>query len=297
MSPHQIKNPVFDSVHSVRKGAHPGAKVLLRKSHDEGDEKMETATIMKAFRDGNFHKAMHDTIELRKAHKISAATYNEIFRYAAVTAYPLAKSEAEAVAQYQRTPGGARMLNQGLEADFVDMMQDTARANASLVAKSKKPRAEHASNEAVAVDGDESDADPDDQLRKLGEAYRLAHPAAKFTREAAIAHVMQHDEDGRRLAAQSKRKNISRYGEKYATYFDKAQSAAARTVPPSQPDVRRDPANRAELDRGQTAVDAGHAEGRDFAAKVKELMNREQISYDEAVARLYREERLAKLGW
>lgn len=254
---------------------------------------------MKAFTDGAFHKAMANAIQLRKSHQISAAAFNEIYKHAAVVAYPLAKSVAEAMEQYRQTPTGSKMFTAGLAQDFEDMQRDTARANASLVAKSKKPHVEHASNEPVAIDGDEPDADsdPDEELKKLGEAYRLAHPQAKFTRESAVAHVMQHDPDGRRLAALSKRKNISRYGEKYAAYFDKAQSAVARTVPPPQPAVRRDPDNREQLAAGQTAVDAGHAEGRDFAMKVKELMNREQISSDEAVTRLYHEERQQKLGW
>jgi hypothetical protein len=288
--PTQLKNLTISSVDSVDKGAGRGVEVLLLKSA-EGNEAMETTTIQKAFRDGNFHKAMHDAIQLRKSGRIGSGAYNELYKFAAQTAFPLAKSW-EAPELYRQTPGGSRMFNEGLAQDIADLHRDTARANASLVAKSRNPVAIADDNRPD--DDDEPDDDPDDQLRKLGEAYRLAHPAAKFTREQAVAHVMAHDPDGQRLAFESKRKQMAKlYGEKAAATFGKRE----RTVPPPRPDVRVDPADRAELDRGRAAVEAGHSAGRDFDARVKQLMNEQQISADEAMSQIVVGERRAKFGY
>jgi hypothetical protein len=57
---------------------------------------------------------------------------------------------------------------------------------------------------------------------------------------------------------------------------------------------RTGPANREELDRGTAAT---HQDGRDFEAKVKQLMNEQGCSRDEAISQLYVEERRAKFGW
>jgi hypothetical protein len=135
-----------------------------------------------------------------------------------VVAFPFAKSEALAMEEYRQTPGGLKMFTAGLEQDFADMQRETARSNASLVEKSKRPKAEPVDNSDTAVD--EPDDDPDGELAKLGELYRRGHPAAKFSREAAIAYAAEHDERGRELLAQSKRKQMSKlYGEKYAEVF------------------------------------------------------------------------------
>src|SRR5690349_4315048 len=99
---------------------------------------------------------------------------------------------------------------------------------------------------------------------------------AKFTREQAIAHVMEHDPDGRRLAHLSKLKNISQYGAKHAEYFGKlgADPNAPRPKPfknfvaDEAPSVRVDPRNREQLAAGQSAVDAGHDDGRDFHERI-----------------------------
>jgi hypothetical protein len=295
--PTRIKDLEIQEISSVRKGSSPGSRVLLLKSA-ERDEAMETTTIMKAFRDGNFHKAMGDAVELRKSGRIGPGAYDELYKFAAQTAYPLAKPW-EAQELYRQTPGGSRMFNEGLVADYADLQRSTARTNASLVAKStkKKPVVVHDDNQPPDDDA-EPDEDPDDELRKLGEAYRLAHPAAKFSKEQAVAHVMAHDPDGQRLAFESKRKQMSKlYGEKAAAVFGKAErqmSAAARTPPQPRPDVRVDPANRAQLDAGDTAVEGGHQDGRDFDAKIKQLMNEQQISRDEAISILHRLEKRAR---
>jgi hypothetical protein len=299
MSPTQIKNLTIDSVDSVSKGSGKDCRVLIMKSANERDEPMETTTIMKNFRDGNFHKSMSDAIALRKSGRIGSGAYDEIYKFAAQVAHPLAKPW-EATELFRQTPIGSRMLTEGLAADIADLYRDTAKAESSLVAKStkKKPVAVPDDNQP---DGDEPDDDPDEELKKLGEAYRLAHPAAKFTREQAVAHVMAHDPDGQRLAFESKRKQMAKlYGEKAAAAFGKREmSAAARTVPPPRPSVRIDPANRGELDRGHDATESGHQAlgGRDFHAKVKQLMNEQGISADEAMSQIAVAERRSKFGW
>jgi hypothetical protein len=278
----------------VSKANSRGARILLLKSA-EGNEAMQTVAIKKAFTDGNFHKAMSDAITLRKRHEISADAFNQLYLHAASVAFPLAKSW-EAPELYRQTPGGSKMFYAGLEADFADQQRDTAAVNRSLVEKAKKPVV-HAEQPEGREDR-EPDEDPDDQLAKLGEAYRRAHPQAKFSKEAAIAYAMEHDPDGRRLAAASKRKQMAKlYGEKHAAIFDKAQSATARTDPPQQPAVRVDPRNREQLDSGTSAVYAGHQDGKDFDAKVAQLMHEQQISRDEAISQLYVAERRAKFGW
>jgi hypothetical protein len=128
---------------------------------------------------------------------------------------------------------------------------------------------------------------------------------AKFTKEAAIAHVMEHDPDGRRLAAASKHRQMTKlYGAKNASILKLGHDPAASRPKPfrvftadAAPSVRTDPRNREQLDAGDARVDSGHVAGRDFAMKVKELMNSEGLSEDEAISRIYREERVAKLGW
>jgi hypothetical protein len=99
-------------------------------------------------------------------------------------------------------------------------MKRVASSNEDVVkASTPKPRAHHAAPRDTS-DDDENDrslddaydgGDPDAELDKLGAAYRAAHPEAKFTREQAIAHVMQHDPDGQRLSQQSKEKNLRKY--------------------------------------------------------------------------------------
>jgi hypothetical protein len=184
MSPHQIKDPEFDSVHVVRKGASPGARILLLKSAEGNEQMQTTTTIMKAFRDGNFHEAMGDAITLRKRGEIGSIAYAELYGFAAETAYPLKKSW-EAKELFRQTPLGSKMFTEGLAADHADMMRDTARTNAALVEKSKRPIAVPAENEGI---DDDADGDPDEELKKLGEAYgsRIPWPNSRRKRPSRM---------------------------------------------------------------------------------------------------------------
>jgi hypothetical protein len=208
-----------------------------------------------------------------------------------------------ALAKFFATPHGAEMLNRGLKKSYEDTQRRTALANADIVEKSNKPRVEPASNEDVAVP--DADDDPDEELAKIGELYRRGHPAAKFSREAAIAYAAEHDERGRGLLAQSKRKQMSKlYGEKYAEVFKLGSDTNAPRPKPfrvftadAAPDVRTDPRNREQLDAGQARVDAGHGDGRDFHERVKRLMNEEGLSRDAAIGRVGSEDLRSARGW
>jgi hypothetical protein len=92
MSPSRLINNVFEEVSVVDKSVGRGTKIKYLKSNSERSEPMQVEPIKKAFRDGNFHKAMSDTIELRKAGRIGPGAYNELYKFAAQTAFPLAKS-------------------------------------------------------------------------------------------------------------------------------------------------------------------------------------------------------------
>ena len=295
--PNRLKSVRLAEVSVVDKASCPGTKIQFLKRDDERNEPMEsTTTVMKQFSSGEFHKGMHNAVQLRKSGAIGRDAYDKIFKHAAAVAYPLAK-QAEAERQFILTPLGERMINEGLAKDHEDLQRDSARANASLVAKSKKPKVH-----LEQPDDREPDDDPDDELQKLGEMYRRAHPKAQFTKAQAVAWVGQHTPEGRRLVLRSKQKNLSAYGSKFAGFFDKAQSAVSRTPPLTQPDVVRDPADRAEFDAGQAAVESGRRtpDGGTFNERVKELMSAEGISEIEAMSRLVgeaREERIAKLGW
>src|SRR6516225_4773535 len=58
--------------------------------------------------------------------------------------------------------------------------------------RDKEPHVHYAPAEPEDVDND-----PDDQLDKLGEAYRRDHPELKLSRQQAITHVIEHTDEGR----------------------------------------------------------------------------------------------------
>ena len=58
--------------------------------------------------------------------------------------------------------------------------------------------------------GDDSDGDPDDELDKLGEAYRRDHPEMRLSRQQAITHVIEHTDEGRTAFERSKMRSVAK---------------------------------------------------------------------------------------
>jgi hypothetical protein len=68
---------------------------------------------------------------------------------------------------------------------------------------------------------------------------------------------------------------------------------ASRQTPFASPDVRRQPADEEELDRGDARVEEEEDE-KDLATRIKELMNSEGLSYEAAISRLHVAEKMRK---
>ena len=58
--------------------------------------------------------------------------------------------------------------------------------------------------------GDDSDSDPDDELDKLGEQYRREHPDLKLSHQQAVAHVIEHTDEGRAAFQRSKTRSVAK---------------------------------------------------------------------------------------
>ena len=69
----------------------------------------------------------------------------------------------------------------------------------------KEPHVHYAPAEPEDVDDD-----PDDQLDKLGEAYRRDHPELKLSRQQAITHVIEHTDEGRAAFERSKMRSVAK---------------------------------------------------------------------------------------
>src|SRR6516162_8144337 len=69
--------------------------------------------------------------------------------------------------------------------------------------RSKEPHVHYAPGEDV-------DDDPDDQLDRLGEAYRREHPELKLSSQQAIAHVIEHTDEGRAAFERSKMRSVAK---------------------------------------------------------------------------------------
>jgi len=71
--------------------------------------------------------------------------------------------------------------------------------------RDKEPHVHYAPAEPEDVDDD-----PDDQLDKLGEAYRRDHPELKLSRQQAITHVIEHTDEGRAAFERSKMRSVAK---------------------------------------------------------------------------------------
>jgi hypothetical protein len=248
MSPTQLKNLTFaKALEIVEAEARPAAvlkqhgvtmldvakalgRVLLTQKRNE-EKRSEERTKVMSEPMGVVSVAKRGAQALEGG-EISQETFAKLQQRCAQEMFPT-DSMGVALSKFFATPVGAEMLSRGLKKSYEDGQRRTAANAAEVVMKMTRPHAEHAAprdtsndpkpiraaprNTSPTTEFDEESGtrmesdDPDGELEKLGEAYRAAHPEAKFSQAQAVAHVMAHDEDGRALLQQSKEKYLRKY--------------------------------------------------------------------------------------
>lgn len=197
----------IDEVSTVDAAAGIGTRVVFMKRGQQGDDPM--LNIAKSFQGGNLIGACETACAIAKRNEISAATFDQIFKHAATTAFPLAKSEGAAMAAFMETAVGQKMLKTHVAMPSTHEARQMKSLDPTLI----KYDTDDAGDDDGG-DGAEADTATHSQhlkeLMAMAEKFRTTPAGAKMTKEQALVHCMTATDKGRELAVKDRQYNLQR---------------------------------------------------------------------------------------